>query len=278
MLYILMALGVISSLLTMFFLHWYTQWYHILIFIGFAIVGFILWVAVYALFLLLVSLTIDKKKEVKKPNMFYHFFVTQTMKMLVFFSNAHVTLEGAEMVPKDQKFLMVANHRSNYDPISCISKLSKYHIIFVSKPENFQMPIAGAFMHKAGFMAIDRDSVRNAIVTINKAAEYIKSGQANVFIFPEGTRNRTDEDLLEFRSGAFKIATKAQCPIVVATMIDTEMVKKNFPWKHTHIIMKIVDVIPAEKVAVTKTTEITEEVKSKILEAIREQREKSKKK
>lgn len=267
MIYVLMLLGVLSSALTMFLLKWYTQWYHILIFIGFAVVGFVLWLALYALALFIGSLIINKKKEVTKPSAFAHFIVTQTMKMLVTLSNADVKIVGAEKVPTDQNFLMVANHRSNYDPISCISTLSKYHILFISKPENFNIPVAGSFMHKAGFMAIDRDSVKNALITINKAADYIKNGR-NIFIFPEGTRNRTEEELLEFKGGAFKIATKAQCPIVVAAMIDTQNVHKNFPWKHTHMELRIVDVIPAEKVATTKTVDIAEEAKQKIYDAL----------
>ena len=89
-----------------------------------------------------------------------------------------------------------------------------------------------------------------------------------MFIFPEGTRNRTDEKLLEFKNGAFKIATKAKCPLVVLALKNTNLVKKRTPFRHTTIIMKVVDVIPAERVAAMKTAELSEEVREKILEAI----------
>ena len=112
-------------------------------------------------------------------------------------------------------------------------------------------------------MAIDRDHVRNAIVTINKAADYIKSGESNVFIFPEGTRNRTETPLLEFINGAFKIATKAGCPIVVAAISETEKVKHNIP-KRSDVYIKIVEVIPAEQVKAMRTADISDDVWHKI--------------
>ena len=51
-------------------------------------------------------------------------------------------------------------------------------------------------------------------------------------------------------------------------MINTNMVPKRTPWRHTKITIKVVDVIPAEKVASMKTAELSEEVRQKILEAI----------
>ena len=190
------------------------------------------------------------------------------MKYILFFCNASVKVEGLEKIPKDQKCLIVANHLSNYDPISIMTHVPLKPLIFISKPENFNLPVAGGIIRKAGFMAIDRDHVKNAIITINTAAEKIKTGQTSVFIFPEGTRNRTDIKLLEFKNGAFKIATKAKCPLVVLALKNTNLVKKRTPFRHTTIIMKVVDVIPAERVATMKTAELSEEVREKILEAI----------
>ena len=92
-----------------------------------------------------------------------------------------------------------------------------------------------------------------------KAAEYLKNQQVSVGIFPEGTRNKTSEPLLEFKNGAFKIATKAKCPVVIAALKNTRKVQHNFPWKKTDIYVNI-DVIPAEEVAESNTAQLSARV------------------
>ncbi len=262
---IILVLAVVCAAVFMLLTGWTTAWYHILVFLGMCIVFVVLGVLGYACFLLLWSLFLNKKKEVNKVSRFYSLIVRETMIMLLFFSRARVHIEGKEKLPKDTKFLLVANHRSNYDPITSVVKFGRNDMIFVSKPENFNIPIAGAFMHKAGFIPIDRDNPKNALVTINKAAEYLKNQEASVGIFPEGTRNRTDATLLEFKNGAFKIATKAQVPIVVVAMKNMGQVKKNFPWKSTKVSAKIVDVITKEEVMASNTAELSRRAREAML-------------
>ena len=170
MLYILTALGVISAIGTQFLFKWYTSPWHILAFVGNLLAWIVIWELIYWLILLLWSLTVNKKKEVTKPSKFYRWIFVETVQIALFFLNVHVHVEGKEKLPKPgERFLVVANHLSNYDPMSVMYALKKHMLVFVSKPENFNIPITGAIMHKTGFMAIDRDSVKNAIVTINKA-------------------------------------------------------------------------------------------------------------
>ena len=45
---------------------------------------------------------------------------------------------------------------------------------------------------------------------------------------------------------------------------NSNLVKKRTPFKHTTVIIKVVDVIPAERIAVSKTAELSEEVREKI--------------
>lgn len=263
MLYIILALSLITTALTQFLLGLYTAWWNIPVFIGLFCAEFIVWSAIIFGIMFLWSLTVNKSKERNHVSNFYRWLFVESIRMSLLFLNVRVHIEGADKIPKDQRYLFVANHLSNYDPMSVLGTLHKEKIVFISKPENFNIPLVGALMYKTGFMAIDRDHVRNAIVTINKAADYIKSGESNVFIFPEGTRNRTDTPLLEFRNGAFKIATKAGCPIVVAAISETEKVKHNIP-KRSDVYIKIVEVIPAEQVKAMRTADISDDVWHKI--------------
>lgn len=268
MVLVMFVLGILTAAGVSFFNQLYTSWVHIPIFLGMCIGFFLAWSLFYFLLMFIIGSICNIKKVEYDPNPFFQWLAIQTMKMILFFTNTSVKVEGLEQIPKDKKCLVVGNHLSNYDPISIMTHIPLKPLIFISKPENFNLPIAGGIVRKAGFMAIDRDHVKNAIVTINKAADKIKTGKCSVFIFPEGTRNRTEEKLLEFKNGAFKIATKAKCPLVVLAMVNTNKVKKNTPFKHTNVIVKVVDVIPAEKVAAMKTAELSDEVREKILNAI----------
>lgn len=257
MIYIFLALSIVASVLINVLCNLMPHWWNVLTIPGIAIGAFILISGFYMLFLFLWSFTVDKTKERKGISSFFRWLFVQTDIFCLFWTNVHVHIEGKEKIPKGERYLIVSNHLSNYDPMSILSSLRKEKIVFISKPENFNIKMVGALMYKAGFMAIDRDNVKNAIVTINKAADIIKRQEANIFIFPEGTRNRTETPLLEFRNGAFKIATKAGCPIVIAAVSETEKVKKRIP-RRSDVYVKIIEVIPAEKVKEMRTADISE--------------------
>ena len=62
---------------------------------------------------------------------------------------------------------------------------------------------------------------------------------------------------MEFKNGAFKIATKAGCPLVIIAISGTEKVKKRIP-RRSDIYLKVVDVIPAEKVKEMRTGDLSD--------------------
>ena len=76
---------------------------------------------------------------------------------------------------------------------------------------------------------LDRDDIKQGLKTILKAIDYVKGGMS-VCIFPEGTRNKTDADMLPFHEGSFKIADKTGCPIVPMTMYNMSAIfEDHFP-------------------------------------------------
>ena len=75
-------------------------------------------------------------------------------------------------------------------------------------------------------------------------------------VFPEG--GIADDLLLHhFRPGVFKIAQKANVPIVVCTLKNTKVVVKNLmKWKRSDVEMKVLEVIPAEQLKGVTTVDI----------------------
>ena len=226
-------------------------WKPILLFAGL----FIAFVALFFVFAFAVTAFIDIKKPIKKPSKFYTWLYYTVNAFLVRFFGVKLTVNG-EAVP-NEPCVFIMNHRSNFDPMILSDKYKKNKILHVSKPGNFKIPIAGPAIHKAGFLAIDRANDREALKTILKAVDYVSQGYS-IGIFPEGTRNKDGLDLLPFRAGAFKIATKAKAPIVVIAAHGTQDIKHNFPLKRTAVTLDVLAVLRYEDYKDKTTAEISD--------------------
>lgn len=168
-----------------------------------------------------------------------------------------VRTEGTEKLPKDSRFLLICNHRSGFDPIATMYALRDYNVSFVSKPSNMNIPVVGKIAWGACFLPINREDNREALKTILKAAEYLRTDQCSMCIYPEGTRSH-GTGMLPFHSGSFKIAQKAGVPIVIASIEGTEQVARNVLRRPTTVTLKILDVIDAETVKSEKTKALAE--------------------
>ena len=226
----------------------------------FCIAGFFASLLLYVLILGAVALFVDKSKPQEGYAPFYNAMVTFVMGLVPALMRVRIHIAGAEKIPAEGRFLLVGNHRSAFDPLVTGWALRRTRLAFVSKPENLAIPVVGEFVHKANFLAIDRENDRAALKTILEAARRIREGLISYGIYPEGTRN-TGERLLPFRNGAFKIAQRAKAPIVVAVTRGTDLVRKNFPWKPTDVYLNFCAVLDTEAVAGKKTGEIGEEVR-----------------
>lgn len=216
------------------------------------------------------SFFINKKKKYTEDSKYFRFLLYACAKIVIFVARFRCRVTGLEKIPTDSRFLLVENHRGNFDPIltwDIINKLKnpKANLTFISKPENFKYPAFGKIIHRCCFMPIDRSNARSSVRTLMEAADYIKKDQFSVCVYPEGTRNKTDEPLLDFHDGLFKIAQMANVPIVIATFKNTGTFMKNFPLKRTVVDFDVLDVIAAEKVKEMKTHEIGDYVKEVML-------------
>ena len=114
-------------------------------------------------------------------------------------------------------------------------------------------------------MSINREHPSKAMETVINAAQLIKDDQVSIGVYPEGTRNTTEEPLLPFHNSIFKIAQMADVPIVVMTAKKTAEIKHNYPKKASDVYFKVTGVIPAEDLKGKKTLEIGERVRELLL-------------
>ena len=213
-------------------------------------------VAAFILFLVICALCVDPKKTYPENSRFYRTVLNIATAAGMFICGVKVNVEGADMLPEG-RFLFVCNHRSKFDPIVTWLKLRKHDLAFVSKPENFKVPVFGRLIRRCCFMPIDRSSARHSLETFNHAADLIKADKVSVAIYPEGTRNIDCNGLLPFHSGVFMVAQEAGVPVVVAAIDGTEDIKRNFPLHKTIVTLKIVDVMDAQYVMSHRRADIS---------------------
>ena len=209
----------------------------------------------------LLSLTIRLDKEYEKPSKFYNWFFYQGYAAACALARIHVHSSGMEQIPKNSRFMLVSNHLSKFDNMVQCALIRGNYIAYVSKIENFKVPMGRHYMVRGCYLALDRGNVKSAIETIEKATELVKEGTVSIGIFPEGTRSVTGE-LGEFKPGCFKIATKSGCPVVVCAMRGTENIHKRWPWRWTDVYCDVLKVFTSEELAGKKTVEISDTVHS----------------
>ena len=127
----------------------------------------------------------------------------------------------------DRSYIMVCNHKSIMDVVLPVMATDK-PVHFMAKKELFQKGLGKWFTRKCECIPVSRDGTD--VRAIMQGMKYLKEGGV-VAIFPEGTRNKTDERFLPFKSGAAAIAVKTQTPIVPMVQI-----KKIRFLKRAHVL------------------------------------------
>lgn len=221
----------------------------------------------HLLFLIVYSFTADRK-DVTNIHNSYRFLLLCSLRLYFQVAGVVIKATGVEKVPDDGKFLFVGNHISSYDPMVALWTLRKKNLAFVSKKENLDIKFGGKYIRKSGCIGLNRDNNREAAKAIDAAVKNITDGVCAMGIYPEGWVNKTGEGLLPFRNGSFKVAKKAKVPIVIGVINNTRSIDKNRFRRRTEIRFNIIDVIPYEKIADLKTSEISEMVYEKIYNAL----------
>ncbi|MFH1147492.1 MAG: lysophospholipid acyltransferase family protein [Pseudomonadota bacterium] len=129
-----------------------------------------------------------------------------------------VTIKGLENIEPDTSCIYAANHQSQFD-IPAVLGYLPIQFRWLAKRELFQIPVFGFAMRRAGYLPVDRSHPKNAMKSLEEAAQRITEGKS-VLIFPEGTRSH-DGKLLPFKPGGIILALKSQCPIIPMAIMGT---------------------------------------------------------
>lgn len=146
--------------------------------------------------------------------------IGRALMRFAYFFIFRVKVIGKENIPKEGGIIFCGNHRSNHDaPLVFFSQ--KRRLSFMAKDSLFSFKPFGWFLKIFGVFPIKRGV--GDIGAVKKAIEIVEGNHALV-MFPEGTRNRTDAPVLEFKNGAALIAKKGN-----ALMIPVA-ISGNYRW------------------------------------------------
>lgn len=120
----------------------------------------------------------------------------------------NIKIINEDKLPKDGQFLVVSNHRSVIDPLIVELALQNTTIFghWISKKELYNSFFFGVFVRNGGAVLLDREK-SNMSSFFTNIKECTKKGDS-IFIFPEGTRNKSEKEIGEFKSGSQIIAIK----------------------------------------------------------------------
>lgn len=223
----------------------------------FLIVGLYLGITALGIFILFImSLFCYGKKPFEKDNAFLRFFAYLTMGGILEFFGITPVGKGLEKMPKEP-CVIVCNHLSRFDPMVSFVLMPGRKLAFISKMENMRIPIAGPIIQKIGFLPLDRDNPLKAMRTIHKGAKLVSGQGFTMGIYPEGTRG-DGEKLLNFKPGAFVMAKKAACPLVVCSISGSLDYKKRIPFRRSKAVFSVLEVLDQETVKEKKPEELAE--------------------
>jgi len=224
----------------------------VLIYLGGVVLAFVI--------LCVLCARVDLNKPQEHDDPFYRKVTYAYIEALVTALRVRICVEGKEKLPEDQRFLLVCNHQALADPGVLFHVFRESQLAFVAKKEARNMFIVGKLMHRTMCQLIDRENDRAALKTILKCIQLLKEDAVSVGIFPEGGIIEVGK-LAHFRSGVFKIAQKANVPIVVCTMKNTDDILRNAAkLRPTDVQVNLLDVLPAESLQGRTTVDIAEQV------------------
>ncbi len=128
--------------------------------------------------------------------------------------NIKIKVINQNKLPSNGQYLLASNHRTIIDPliVEIATKKTKLFGYWIAKKELYNSLFFGLFARNGGTILLDREA--SQISSFFKDIRTCVKDGNSIYIFPEGTRNKTDFPIAEFKEGAKIIALKNKLPIL----------------------------------------------------------------
>ncbi len=157
----------------------------------------------------------------KKGGPVSYFFLKSWGFLFGFCSGIRFRTLNRKDVPRDQPFVYVSNHNSYLDsPAFVLAIPGQFRPL--GKVEMKKIPIFG-WVYPYVVIMVDRSSLESKKQSMLTLMQKLKQG-ISIFIFPEGKMNQSDQPLLPFHDGAFRIAVETQTPIMPMVILNSRKI------------------------------------------------------
>lgn len=129
---------------------------------------------------------------------------------------------------QDGPYVYIGNHYALFDPVYPASTTWE-GLHFVAKCEIFTLPILGWLLRRVKAIPANRNG--NDVRVMMDCLKCLKNGE-KVVVYPEGTRNKTQQEIQPFHHGAAAMAIKAKAPIIPIVLY-----KKPRFFHMTHVLI-----------------------------------------
>ena len=219
----------------------------------------LLWFVITMLIVILPTWLLGLAKEPKRTVLFIQ-LSRIWMAVWLPLVGIRLIIKGKEKFIKGENYVVVCNHNSYMDaPVTSPGIPGGNKTI--SKIEMAKIPLFG-MIYKRGSVLVDRKSEESRLKSYTYMKRVLDMG-LHMCIYPEGTRNKTNLPLKEFKDGAFRLAIETKKAIIPAVLFNTKKVlpqNKMFYFWPSKIEMHFLDAIETKDLTIQDVKAVKEKV------------------
>jgi len=175
-------------------------------------------------------------------------------------SGIRAVVKGKKYFEKGKNYVVVCNHNSFMDvPVTSTGIPDGNKTI--AKIEMAKIPLFG-LIYRRGSVLVDRKSEESRLKSYTYMKRVLEMG-LHMCIYPEGTRNKTNLPLKEFKDGAFRLAIETKKPIIPAVLFNTRKVlpmHKTFFFWPSKVEMHFLPPVETEHMNINETKQLKQKI------------------
>lgn len=177
-------------------------------------------------------------------------------------SGIRLKIKGREKFKKGENYVVVCNHNSFMDaPVMSPGMPGPKGNKTIAKIEMAKIPLFG-LIYRRGSVLVDRKSEESRLKSYTYMKRVLEMG-LHMCIYPEGTRNKTNLPIKEFKDGAFRLAIETKKAIIPAVLFNTRKVlpvNKTFFFWPSKVEMHFLDPVETAHLTIADTKQLRQQV------------------